>query len=102
MPPECIPSSSVRYSSVRQKRQEEGTEIFWKGGGLGQTAIDMRKTVPGGSRSPLTCSTAASLGFLGLTCGMEQLLSLLLGTCEFPVPGGWREKQIKKGRYGPE
>lgn len=40
-----------------------------------------------------TCGTAASLGFVSLTGVIEQLLVLLLGTCEFPVPEGWRGSQ---------
>lgn len=78
MAPEFIPSSCVSYSSVQQRMQEEQTEVFWKGGGLRQTVINVRNAVPGGSRSPLACSTVVSLGFFGLTCGMEQLLSFLL------------------------
>jgi len=72
--------------------QEEETKIFWKGGSARQTVINVRKPVPGGLHSPFACRAAASLGFLGLTCRMEQLFSSLLGTCKFSVLGDWKEK----------
>lgn len=91
--PEHTPSSRVMHSSVEQRIREEDTKIFCKGG----MQENMRKPVPGGSCSSVASSTAAPFCFLGLSCGMEQLLSMVLGKREFTVPGVWREKQIKKG-----
>lgn len=90
-----FPSSSLRYSSVRQRVQEEETEIFWKGCGLGQTVINTRKPVPGGSRSPLTCTAASWL--LGSYLWDGTTAQLSAGNTWVPNAGRLEGETIQEG-----